>query len=265
MGAFPNITSRSLIPKLMGGGVPYTASPVTYWRQTIRASDLSSTAATVTAVGTVGAIADGNFVLDFHDREGTLVDQITVPVGGGDPPDEAGLAEDIADAVTVAAGGGGDLEGYVSATSSDAENFTVAFVAGQTLTVSVNSEPTPSITIEHLAEIVLSELDPNRAFPRNVYREVDPYVRVTEAWAAGTVVTVDDNGVASSDVLVQAPLDALGAQETASASTLGGTAATETDWDPVVLLELGDDASPTAGVFELLVPLSPILTPEPLP
>lgn len=260
----PSTAPRAYLLAIAGGRYPWTVAPRTNWTLEIEASDLATAASVVSVDGSVEEIEVGDNSLVFVDRDGNTIATATVEVEvdgmGTDPVDQAGLADALMVAVLALAEPDGDLEGLLADASSDGSGFTIEFEPGENITVQADAPTVGNIVISHSAAITLSTLEPRRAFLEAVTREAWPYVSVHEAWPAGVELTLQDAGVANSEVLAQIPLDTVGQVE--GATTLGRTDSIETDWDPQVVLVLGDDAAPTVGVVEVLVPFSPYLVPE---
>jgi hypothetical protein len=259
----PNpINSKAYLRALEGGRVEYAVAPTTSWRLPIEAADLQSEASTVFVGGTVNSIEDGDFEFTFYDADDNDVARIDVTVGGGTPADEDALAA----AIVAAALAEGDLDDYLDAATSDGAEFTITFLPGMGLRLELEPGPAmDNITVAHFAELNLGVLNERNTFPGYVTREADPYVLVTEAWPADAVITVEDSGVANSQVISQAPIDALGVVETASPSTLSASDMVEPAWNPVATFDLGDDPFPATGALEVIVPFSPIFAPVRLP
>lgn len=260
----PSTAVRAYLLALAGGRYPWTMAPRTNWAMEISAADLGTEAAVVTVAGSVEVIEVGDNSLVFVDRDGNTIATATVEVEvdgmGTDPPDETALAAALALAVLELAEPDGDLEGILADASSSGVEFSIEFEPGQNITVQPDAPTVGNIVVAHTAAVTLSTLDPNRAFLENVTREAHPYVVVHEAWPAGVELTLEDAGVVNSQVLSQVALDTEGPIE--GTTTLGRSDSIETDWDPVVLLSLGDDAAPADGVVEVIVPFSPYLVPE---
>lgn len=257
------INPKAYLATIAGGRYPYTFAPTTSWRQTIRAVDTQSAASVVSVAGTVEAIHDGIYEASFLDANGDAVVGFTlVTVGGGVPDDEEALATAIAAAIE----GQGSLDGYVDSATSDGTEFLITFFPGMGLRVVLETgNAANDLTVSHSVEINLNTLNPRNAFPRYVTREADPYLLVTAEWPTDTVVTVDADGVVNSQVISQAPVDALGVVETYSATTLSASDMVEPAWEPVATFDLGDDPFPTDGALEVIVPFSPIFAPVRLP
>ncbi|MEM9462126.1 MAG: hypothetical protein AAGF11_48670 [Myxococcota bacterium] len=257
----PLITRRAYLDALDTGRYPWTMAPRTSWRQRLRAVDLASAAATTIVLGSCSAGNAGDYDLGVY-RGTTLITTVSLTFGGATAPD---LATAIADAFTAAGGAGQPLEQLLDSATQNTSTFTITWRAGENLRVAVDAQPSSAVSVEHVVEVDLNALlSGNNAFPVNVMREADPYIRVITAFPAGTVVTVDE-GLADSDVLVDVPCSAVGTFQTASSSTLGEGDELETAWEPLAALELGSDPSPSSGELELVVPFSPLLAPEALP
>lgn len=262
MEMFNPINCKAYLSALEGGRIVYPLAPTTCWRQTIEAVDTQSTASTIYVAGTVDSIEDGDFVVTFNDPAGDEVARVTVPVGGGTPANETAFATALAAAIEAES----DLDDYRDAATSDGTEFLVTFLAGMGLRIGLEAGPAAdNLTIAHFAEVNLNTLNARNEFPRCVTREADPYILVTDAWPADTVITVEANGVVNSTVISEAPVDAAGVAETASATTLSASDMVELAWDPVATLALGDDPFPTDGALEVIVPFSPIFAPVRLP
>lgn len=261
MEMFNPINCKAYLSALQGGHIAYPLAPTTSWRQTVTAADVYGTAAEVSVLASVDAIADGDFIYDFVDPAGDTVATITVTVGGGVPADEAGLAAAIVAAIEAEA----DLDDYLNSAADDGIEFVVVWNAGYALRMVTSSEPTASLAISHVSEINLNALNDRNTFPRYVTREADPFVLVTSAWPADATIAVANNGEVNSEVIVDAPIDVEGVVETASVSTLSATDFVEPAWDPVATFQLGDDPFPTDGALEVIVPFSPIIAPVRLP
>lgn len=262
MEMFNPINCKAYLSALEGGRIVYPLAPTTAWRQTIEALDTQSSASTVYVAGTVDSIEDGDFVVTFYDAAGDDVARVTVTVGGGTPANETAFATAFAAAVE----GESDLDEYRDAATSDGAEFLVTFLPGMGLRMVLESgNAADDLTIAHFVEVNLNALNARNEFPRCVTREADPYILVTEEWPTDTVITVEANGVVNSQVISEAPIDAAGVEETASATTLSASDMVELAWDPVATLALGDDPFPTDGALEVIVPFSPIFAPVRLP
>lgn len=262
MEMFNPINCKAYLSALQGGHIAYPLAPTTSWRQEIRATDTQSAASTISIVGSVDAIHDGQYGFSFYGPDGNdLLIRPTVQVVMPEPADETELAAAIAQAFEEYAG----LDDYRASATSDGTTFVLTLNPGMALRMVLEDLSLDDVTIAHVAEINLNALNDRNTFPRYVTREADPFVLVTSAWPADTTIAVANNGEANSEVIVDAPIDVEGVVETASTTTLSVTDFVEPAWDPVATLPLGDDPFPTDGALEVIVPFSPIIAPVRLP
>ena len=103
----------------------------------------------------------------------------------------------------------------------------------------------------------LNSLQPRNAFPANVLRLASPLVRRTVAWSHTATVDLDDDGVASTDVISALTISGGTGYRGDTGTSLGDQDCVEVDWDPRVVVT-SESLAPTAGEFEVHVRFCPL-------
>lgn len=248
---------RAELSAFENGTDQYTMAPECVWQCTVTNDDIAeSTISHVTVTLTFsGTETDGDYETLIRDENGALIETVTTTRAGAVPATNDDLATQHA----------ADFAAFLATTlattleSANADGATVVLV-GQpgVLFRAVPSAPPPgALDAEHGVVFNLNTMQPNDAFPANALRGESPTIRVTEAWPASTVATLDNAGAASTDVLALVALDATGWVGDTGTS-LGDAHKTETAWTPHLTIFLGDNITAATGELKVQVTYSPL-------
>jgi hypothetical protein len=233
-----------------------TMSPEMVWEATVTHDDLSNLAATTTGVITFGGTEEnGDYETAVLDAAGTELERITTTRAGGFPALNDDLATQHADDITSFLAT--TLAGVIASATADGVDVVVVGEPGAVFRLETYPPGATTMAFEHTVGIDLNLLQPNDAFPALALRGEAPTLRVLEAWPAGAVATLDDAGVASTDVLALVAIDALGWVGDTGTS-LGSAHKTETGWTPTLHINLGEDPIATTGELKVQVTHSPL-------
>jgi len=196
---------------------------------------------------TFGAPAtDGNHVLTFISASLPGSVPVTVVRAGGVP---VGPTE-LATAMVTEIDNNVQLDPLVEGVTSSGAVVLIDTFAGVTFTfdtavpggtlttedgVAISDATTAGPIITSDRSLDLTAFKPNDAIVTEILRQ-EVWAEVTEAWPAGSTLLVDDAGVASTEVLEDVDLTALGVTQGPVISTLAAAAEAEAAWQPRALV-----------------------------
>lgn len=222
-----------------------------------------------------GTPTDGNYVHTFTHSSLPAAADVTTTRAGGTPATNAALSvqaetdiegdarlvalvetadDDGTDTVQIRTFPG--VSGLVVTASAPSPGTLTPTDVGPTLVAADATPAGPAITLTNAVIVDLNAKRPSGAFPGNMLRG-EVAIRVVTAFPAGSTATLDDNGVASTDVLDAVAIDAVG-WVTDTGTSLGSDEKTEGAWTPRLTLSFGAAAVPTAGELAVQVVMSPL-------